>query len=103
MTALYQMIIGTDAPNRQENLARVQLADRFAAPSHVLVTQHADGSIDVSDLNSPRGTWILRRGATQYQRIAPGARRPLYPGDQVKIGRTIIPYAATDPPVFHVP
>lgn len=81
-------------PSRSGLTAFVRVADPGVWPEHCRVVRNGD-ELSIEDLAPlSMGTYIKRHGATQWQRIATGNPRALGPGDQVKIGRTIIPYTA---------
>lgn len=74
------------------DLARYSVPDDTLQWDHCQVTRHADGTISIRDLETIGGTYICRYGTQRWQRLQPGAVRPLQYGDVVLVGSTLIPY-----------
>lgn len=69
----------------------VVVDDEYVSPQHCRITYDGRRSFFVYDLGSTNGTWVYNKDL--------GERRVrgfslLYPGDQVRIGRTTLPWEA---------
>lgn len=64
--------------------------DEYASPRHAVVVRQ-DGVTKIADLGSTNGTW-LRHGGPERGWTRVYGPTPMQPGDQVRIGRTVIPW-----------
>ncbi len=74
--------------------ADILIKDAYVSPLHCTITKYETGALDVflvDDLGSINGTWIIKPSGYVFQ-----VRKPttLVHGDQVKIGRTVLPWRA---------
>lgn len=71
--------------------ADVTVEDDYCSAVHCRITER-DGSHYVEDLGSTNGTWIRKAIGGDVVRVH--QLRALLPGDQVRIGRTTLPWEA---------
>lgn len=74
--------------------ADVLIKDPYVSPLHCTVTKYEVGGMDfflVDDLGSTNGTWIIKPSGHTFQ-VRPPTTATLFEGDQVKIGRTVLPW-----------
>ena len=68
----------------------VVIPDEYASPRHARIWQDGGGRVWVEDLGSTNGTRIFRQGSTRSEKVLGPVQ--LYPGDSVRIGRTVLPW-----------
>lgn len=70
----------------------VKIDDPYVSNRHCRILER-DGRFYVEDLGSTNGTWIRKAISADVVRVH--QLRMLLPGDQVRIGRTTLPWEAT--------
>lgn len=70
--------------------ADVDVDDPYVSARHCRIGR-TNGEWWVEELGSTNGTYILRRGG-RMEKMSLGGLTRLYPGDRVKIGRTVLPW-----------
>ena len=78
---------GRDASVQSEEYRALSLADPDRSVSRVHAAVMLDGwEVQVIDRGSANGTWVIDKGAANWERLQPDAPRTLRPGGHVQIG-----------------
>jgi pSer/pThr/pTyr-binding forkhead associated (FHA) protein len=70
--------------------AAIRVDDDYTSPRHARVWQDEHGQAWIEDLGSTNGTWIRRPSGA----VRVGGPTKIYPGDEIGIGRTSLPWKA---------